>query len=140
MSMPTDEDFSKGVNTQVSTYALIGDRKSFTGIVLGVISSAAVPTTANASTNHTNQWPSIPDDVKDKVEDDYRSYDYLILKLEDESIMYLGLAWIDSASVSEITVRSAVVNLTNFNDANGKAVTEKLRLAGYTVTSVVITE
>ena len=140
MSILTAQDFVVGNKYTVTTFGLVGDALTFTGTVAGVVSHHIVPATANANINHLNIWPNIPDSIKASIENDYRTYQYLILILGDGTPIYLGLAWIEPTTLNAVINRSCTIVLTEFQDANKARVSDVLRLAGYTVASATIYE
>lgn len=139
MAMLTNADFAYGAKITVTTYGIIGDTNTFTGVVSGVVSHALVPTTANAEINHANLWPVLPASTQSQITNDYRTYPYLCLLQEDGTPVYLGLPWMELNVVS-VTTRIATVVISPFTDADKSAISELLRLNNYTVSSVSIAE
>lgn len=128
-------DFVLDREYQVSLFSPIGGVTTFTGVVVGNAKWMMLPVTANAQTNHINIYPQIPADIKAEIQDDYKSYDYVVLRSDDGSIHYLGAAWINPDSVSNIVDTKATIVLNKFA-ADQKAELEKiLRLNGFTVES-----
>ena len=136
--MLTPNDFILNERIHLTLYGLLGDKLDFTGTVAGVTSHHGLPVHSNASINHTNIWPNIPTATQVQIKDDYRSYPYLILIGEDDLPVYIGIPWIEPSTFATVIDRTATIIITEFQDQTKTKVEELLRLNGYNVASVQI--
>lgn len=114
-------------------YGSIQGRSEFVGEIAGKIAGRFIPSTANGFDNHRIIYPQLPEEVRDRTEDNHASYEYLIVVLNDGSEWYVGYPWINAASWTTLDGREIQVPIRNFQDPDYKRVTAILRSHNYDV-------
>lgn len=114
----------------------IQGKSSFVGEIAGRISGRFIPSTANGFDNHRVIYPQLPQDVRDRTEDDHASYEYLIVVLDDGSEWYVGYPWIKPASWETLDGRSIQITVKNFQDPDYRKITAVLKSRNYDVGSI----
>jgi hypothetical protein len=129
-----------GIGNSISAnlYGAVNGSASFSGVILSHLTSDGLPSNSTAPTDHVNIYRDLPQTVKDEIFDDYMSYSYYMVKLADDNIIYIGAPWMIAGTVVKTIVTTAVINLDEFDDIDGNAVTALLRENGYKVSSIII--
>lgn len=131
------DNYTVGQKLEVTLCANISNQATFTGTLIGTITSPAVPPTANAAINHANIWPSIPAEIQAQLSDDYRSYKYIILQQADGTIRYIGTAWIITEATIIVGTFSAVITVVDMESDRRAFIRALLEENGFTVASIV---
>lgn len=134
--MLTFEDLDLQKLRRFNTHGAVGGLTEFEGTVMGHISGKALPGESNAVLNHANIYQQLPQAVQDEIKDDHASYDYILLYTAGGAKLYIGLPWIDPATIENISTTFVDIRLREFDDPNFNAVKELLRLRGYKVESI----
>lgn len=122
----------------LTLYGLVNGSATVTGTIVSVVSSQGLPPGNNAGVNHTNIYRDLPQTVKDVTLDDYTSYQYMGIKLANGGIIYIGMPWVIQGSITITVVRTAIITIADFRDADAVAVSNLLKANGYTVSSTSI--
>lgn len=132
----TNTDLPNGKRFQFNTYGAVGGIQQFTGDIVGFVDGSAIPTEANGAVNHANIWTTLPQPVQDLIQNDYTSYNYFIVKADDNTNHYIGAPWIEPATLQEDSIRFVDIRLKNFNEPDFNRLRQILLLSGYRVDSV----
>ena len=129
-------DISIGDDIQCSLYSEVNGSTSIVGKVAGIIIPSALPVDSTAPADHINIYPALPDSVKSKYDNDYRSYNYLAILAVDGHTSYIGLPWIVEASLIRSDLTYGTVTLANFRDVDAASIKALLQANGYVVVDV----
>lgn len=83
---------------------------------------------------HTQVYSSLPDDV----EDDYRSYYYILVTRTNGNRTAVGLPWIESSSIERVDKRKIVATVENVGTDDVERIRKILRANNYDVADVEI--
>ena len=101
------------------------------GILLGFESGNALRDPATAAANHANIYSAIPVSLTNPVPNDYTKYNYLLLKLVDNTVIEVGIPWINPVSISRLVRKTATVTITDWDVNQEQALTDLLTTNGY---------
>lgn len=107
------------------------------GTLLGTISGGALRDPATAATHHANIFSALPVSPLEPLEDNYTKYDYLTIRLTDESIVEIGIPWLIPASLTRLLRKTALVVIPDFDEGRLSILNELLSVNGFN--NVVIT-
>ena len=133
MPVITTEQLLPGDNITATLYSAVNGAGQINGKVLGVVHSQGVPPTSTAPTDHVNVYRDMSPIVQATIEDDWRSYNYIMLENADGGIVYIGTPWIVSGSLLRSDTRTATLILENFPDVDIENVRSLLAANGYVV-------
>lgn len=133
--MVTNSDFTIGQHITFSLHSSIGSKATWEGDVAGITAGKVVPASANSFVNHTNIYPTLPEADRFVVEDDYTSYNYLMLIVGSE-VVYIGLPWIVEGSIQTDLDESINVNITPPQGHTSERLVQVLKANGYSVNSI----
>ena len=106
------------------------------GVLLGKSDGAALRDPVNAAANHANIYPAIP--TPHEVADNPTSYEYLLIRRTDESLVEIGVPWIQPPSVQRNLRYTATIVLDDFDPAMKSAVTEILQQNGLSINAFTV--
>lgn len=97
--------------------------------VVGRIEGAALRDSSAAAINHANIWPSIPPELD--ITNDFRSYEYFLLKTVDDVILEIGIPWIDVNSVTRSDRKRMNITIVDFDESRQAELRELLNIRGF---------
>lgn len=133
----TTEEVKVKDNLRFAIYGTVNGSAEISGIVIAKLSALAVPNTSSAPTDHVNIYRDIPEWVKDTIENDWQSYNYIALKTVD-SIVYIGEPWIISGTLYRDDIVTANVVIDSFRDSDSSALRFLLESNGYSVKKITV--
>jgi hypothetical protein len=104
-----------GLKMSFNTYGSVNGATVFSGTVTGTNLGSAVPVQDEIRANHTTIWQDIPESVRSKYDDNYRTYVYYSILKADGTTVYVGEPWIIEATVSEITEKELNITIAPFD-------------------------
>ncbi len=132
------KDIQIGDNIDCSLYGPVNNSTGLVGKVIGITNADGLPATSVAPTDHVNIYPLLPASVQSVIENDYRSYNYIAVKLLDSNVVYVGLPWIIESTLIREDIGLATIKVVNFRDTDIEPIKALLKANGYTVDSVEI--
>lgn len=132
------DSITTGMTISCTIYGNIGGRNQYSGKVASIISGEFVPQTSNADVNHANIYPTLPTERKERFTNNYATYKYVQLALDDGSMAYLGLPWIIDTTITEVGESRLDLQIGNFNEADFDRILLWIEKGGWTVTSRAI--
>lgn len=129
-----------GNKVSFNTHSNVGTTNGFTGTIVGSTMGSYLPPDAKATalTQHVNIYPTIPEEVRASVADNYQSYLYYHVLLESGNLVWIGMPWVIPTSIRGIVVRSCDITLSAFEDTDTNSVRVLLESHNYHVASAVI--
>jgi len=106
------------------------------GEVIGTVSASGLSDAAVAATNHANIYSALP---AGEVEDDYQSYHYFRIKLQNDQIVEIGSVWIEEFSLNRRTRNNLTAVIEDFDATRVDEFRELCVVNGFTLKSVVVT-
>jgi len=101
------------------------------GTLLGFTSGKSLRDPAQAAVNHANIYSSLPNTPSNPTINDYTSYNYLVIELVDNSIIEIGIPWINPVSLTRLVRQTATIILTDVDPATQQSIVDMLVLNGY---------
>lgn len=132
-------DIAPGQKLKLSIYGQINAVKNFQGTVAGLVLGSYVPQTADPSINHANIYPTLPAERKEAFQDIYTSYQYIQLIQEDDSVVYIGLPWINDATIESLEDVICDIRLVNFDASRRDELALKLAQWNFEVKTMTVT-
>lgn len=114
--MITQAQLTPGTKYSLQLYGINENENTYSGVVLGISAASILPTavSTNAVITHNNIWGSLPVETQNAIDNNYASYMYVILELEDtKELRYIGLPWIKDGSLVEITDEVTTIILSS---------------------------
>jgi len=131
-------DIVPGQKLKFSIYGQINSVKNFEGTIAGLVLGSYVPQTEDPSINHANIYPTLPDSRKEAFQDLYTSYQYVQLVRADNSIVYIGLPWINDATIESLENVICDIRLTNFKASRRDELVLKLAQWNFDVEKITV--
>jgi hypothetical protein len=125
-------------NLTFTLYGAVGGTATISGVVISRLSADGVPNTASAPSDHVNLYRDLPQEIKDTIEDDWTSYNYLSIKT-NTGVVYIGEPWIVLGTLFRDDIGTATVTLLNFRDSDATPLRLLLEANGYVVSKIKIT-
>lgn len=126
-----------GSDFEFNTYGIQAGINHYVGTIVGLTHSSQLPADSSAIINHENVYKHLPAEVKEVVPNDYSSYMYLAIALENtEVIKYVGLPWIKSGTFREIISEKTTVVLTDLTSEQKLTLRSLLELYNYKVLKI----
>ncbi len=126
-----------GDKVRFSTHGIVDDVKQFEGEIVGFIGGSYHPNKALALTQHSNIYPKLPADVKAVTQNDFKSYNYVVLALADSTQRLIGTPWVVDASIEDVVERIATITVRT-QAADGTRLRRILEQAGEDVVAVIL--
>jgi len=101
------------------------------GILQGISSGNNLKYPSLAAVNHANIYSSLPSQNVMPVPNDYTKYNYLVIRMPDNSILEFGIPWIQPNSVSRLLMQTATVVIKNFDSSLVNSLSNLLMSNGY---------
>ena len=98
--------------------------------VLSITSGTALRSPVDASTAHANVYPTLPQNVKELFRDDFQSYNYLVLRRSDDTIVEYGFPWIVTSTLTRKDRKTGTVTIRDFDSSVETSVREFLAVRG----------
>lgn len=133
--MALQDQFETGSRYNFNVYgvAILGIQENVQ--ILGVGSHEIAMAFNDVATLHVNVFSSLPDN---SVQDDFRSYNYLIFKASNGTTYAYGLPWIDGASVEVVGDRSAVITIPSVSSDDVEIIRMALVSIGKTPSDITL--
>lgn len=150
MSMYTLSELPIGTTVKFTTEADVGGSSAFEGTIVAH-SRAGYVNSSLAQATHANVWPNITTPVKEQIENDWASYDYIVIQpiiratppqnpdnaTPDTDPVYrvdpasttpreIGLAWIRPGTVQVVASKKLTIVISNFNESDLQNVKDTL--------------
>lgn len=103
--------------------------------ILGFVSGKNLAFPSIAATEHANRYSSIPNN--NTIPNNYRNYNYILLKTNDGNKYEIGLPWINKTSLTRSTRKTLTLVIRDFNpelENNLLLALDKLGLSNRTLT------
>ena len=128
-------DLPIGADLSITIYGAIGGINTFSGVVVGHKAGKYLNVSANAHINHSNIYPTIPEEERIAVADDFQSYNYVEIFIEGSDSIFVGHPWIRPGT---LVVNDKVIRTVSLEDPFDDAtqLSKVLTSAGYIVNSV----
>lgn len=126
-------------NLTFSMYGIVNGTSEISGVVISRMSAIAVPPTSSAPTDHVNIYRDLPQEIKDVIEDDWQSYNYIAIKRETD-VLYIGEPWIVLGTLFRDDISLAVITLNGFRDSDVVPLRTLLESNGYSVKKINLTQ
>lgn len=132
--MYTIDDFVMGSTIECTTHGTVNGKMQHVGTVVGISFGDANPAHAGSAVYHTRIYPSLPEAVRESIEDNHNSYSYIVLKSEDGTLIWLGIPWIATFENSTTLVRTFAV--LGSDELSSARIIQDLKLMGYKAVEV----
>ena len=83
-----------------------------------------------AAVNHSNIYSTLPPS-NPRVADDYTSYSYLLIKLKDNSIVEVGIPWIQPVSLTRLVRKTATIIINDYDETLNASCVNALAALGF---------
>lgn len=133
--MYTIDDFVMGSTIECTTYGTVNGKMQHSGTVVGISFGDANPAHAGSAIYHTRIYPSLPEDVRESIEDNHNSYSYIVLKSESNTLIWLGIPWIATFENASTLVRTFAI--LGSDEVLPSKIIQDLKLMGYKAIEVL---
>lgn len=99
------------------------------GTLIGISDGANLRDPTTAAINHSNIYAALPI-VPAPTPNDFTKYNYLVIKLTNNSIIEIGIPWVNISTLVRLTRQSVSVLVNDF-DGNTQRLKDILNDAGY---------
>lgn len=100
-----------------------------TSTVVGFSRGDSLRDPVTAANSHVNIYPALP--VGHDIEDDYRSYEYVVLRKPDTSIIEIGIPWIRPETLERLERKTVRVEISDFDENRLNELKEVLIIKGF---------
>ena len=121
-----------------NTYGTGAINNVVNGVYLGSYIGLALRNPGVAATNHANVYPAIPVNPILPVPNNYTKYNYLLIRLADNSLVEIGIPWIIPVSLTRQDRKQAIIVLKDFDPDQLSSLNELLDVNGYLNRTITI--
>lgn len=100
------------------------------GKVIGIVDGTSLRNPQQAAANHANIYSSIPENPYAVVPNDFTQYNYLVVKLVDNTIAEYGIPWI-TPTITRLQRKTATVLIHDFDPSQLTSLVNLLNAHGY---------
>lgn len=97
--------------------------------VIGFSQGNALRDPSSGAINHANIYAALP--AGSEVDDDYQSYEYLVLRKQDQTIIEIGKPWVRPESLVRLERKTLRLEISDFDESRLAEFKELLDIKKY---------
>lgn len=108
-------EIKNDMHVQFNVYGSMGGRTTVSGTVEGIVKGHRVPALNEMRAYHASIYQLLPEEIKAVTPNDWLKYEYVMIALANNELIYVGVPWIIESTLEQVTMQGINIQGTGWD-------------------------